>query len=176
MPVTVVSMSGRDDFRALGLHLACIRGVTETKVHLYHAFFGDGISSGAARDQPDIRRNTAPRIVQPIDRKHDLRHSNDSVAALVRITAGVRRPASGADNEDADPLTLGHDLAAVTRRLGDEHVTLAARSRSMTRRETGLLNSSSGVNRKVIGNFVRRLACAIRRNASTASMSPPFIS
>ena len=127
MPVTVVSMSGRDDFRALGLHLACIRGVTETKVHLYHAFFGDGISSGAARDQPDIRRNTAPRIVQPIDRKHDLRHSNDSVAALVRITAGVRRPASGADNEDADPLTLGHDLAAVTRRLGDEHVTLAAR-------------------------------------------------
>src|SRR5262249_22598069 len=44
----------------------------------------------------------------------------------------------------------------------------------MMLRETGLLNSSSGVNRNVTGNFVRRLACAIRRNAATASISPPL--
>src|SRR5215831_1242822 len=66
----------------LSFHLACSRVVAETQVHLDHAFFRDRISSGAARDQPDIRRDAASRIVQPVDRKHDLRHGNDSAATL----------------------------------------------------------------------------------------------
>jgi len=44
----------------------------------------------AMTDQPDIGRDAARRIVEGIDRKHDLRHGDDSVAALVRITASMR--------------------------------------------------------------------------------------
>src|SRR5262249_61436756 len=108
-------------------HSAFAPTAPATQAPLDPSFFRDRISPGAARDQPDIRRNAARRIVERVDRKHDLGHGDDRVAALVRLAAGMRGPAAGADYEDADALALGHDLAAGARRLGDEHVTLGAR-------------------------------------------------
>ena len=83
---------------------------------------------------------------------------------------------------DLGPLVVVGAGGVLVEHLADRAVALppvdaAGAGRMLSRlRVARLLNSSSGVSRNVIGNGVRRHACAIRRNAATASTSPPFMS
>ena len=114
----------RQDLR---LHLVGTRAVAEAQVDLDHAILGNRIAGGAAIDQPDIGCDSARAVVETLDREHQLRHGRDRAAPLVRVGTCMRRPAVRADDEDADALARRYDLAAVTRRLGDEDVAMAAR-------------------------------------------------
>jgi hypothetical protein len=88
----------------------------------------------------------------------------------------MRGLALGANDKGADALARMTILPPSRAGSVTSTYCLPRASRSMMLREARLLSSSSEVNRKVIGNFVLRPACAIRRNAAIASMSPPFMS
>src|SRR5438045_8948565 len=93
------------------------------------AMLRNDVRRGAARDRADRGRDAARIIGHLLDRENLPRHFLDRAAAVLMARARMRRHAGGVHLEAPDTLARCDDLAAVARRLGDQHIARLLRLR-----------------------------------------------
>ncbi len=123
LDVGIVRLQAED----AGAHFLAGGGVGHAQVDLGLAELRHDVGAGAASDLADIDGDAAGVVGHSLDGDDLVCHLLDGRTPVLVPHARMRRPALAFQDEAADALARGDDLAAVARRLGDQHVFVLLR-------------------------------------------------